>query len=543
MREFDRPIGRAWRRLRMQRFLSALVWGLVVGLLLTAVVIGLEKVARLPLTAPDWLPFAIAVSGAFLIALLVAAFTGPSRVDAAVAIDRAFHLNERLSTALTLPEALRATPAGRALIADAVRHVEGLDIASRFALRAPSKSWAPFLSGALAIGMLFVPQWSPTQAKGPTKPLDPAEKAVVARQAEALSRTIAKSRKDLDNGDLARTEKLLAEIEKAADDLAKTPPASKDQAMVELNKLTDALKDRQKQLGSADQINKQLQQMKDLSSMGPADDLAKDLARGDFQKAVEEIKKLQEKLASGQMSDSEKKELRQQLGDLKKQLDQLANLQERKKQLDEARKNGAISEQQYQQEMAKLDQQSQNLEKLQKLAQQLGQAQQAMEQGDLNKAAQALGMSQEQLQDLANQVQELEALDSALADLQDAKSGMSDALNQIGEQLGMGRDGQGNMNNGQGLGRGRGQGDRPEAPDDVAFHNTKDPSKYGKGKAVITGFGPPKGVTKGESQIDVQGELEAAGNAATEALSNQRVPNNVKKHVLGYFDEIRKGNN
>ena len=56
--------------------------------------------------------------------------------------------------------------------------------------------------------------------------------------------------------------------------------------MVELNSLTDALKERQKQLGSPEQVNRQLQQLKEMGNQGPADQFAKDLARGDFKKAA-----------------------------------------------------------------------------------------------------------------------------------------------------------------------------------------------------------------------------------------------------------------
>lgn len=543
MRELDRPIGRVWRRLRFQRFLSAMVWTLGACLLATAGTIAAQKYARVAIPIPDWAPFALAGCIGVVVAALIALFTGPSRVDAAVAIDRSFHLNERLSTALTLPESLRETPAGQALIADAIRHAADLDIGSKFGPRIPRSAWVPLLPAALAVGLLFAPAWNPTQARTASRPLDAAEKAIVAKQAESLSKALAQTRKDIDKSNLAEMDKLLADLEKAANDLAKAPPSEKGQAMIEFNKLTDALKDRQKQLGSAEQINKQLQNMKDLASSGPADDFAKEMARGDFQKASQELKKVQDKLASGKLSEPEKKALEQQLGEMKEQLEKLANMEERKKQLEEARKNGAISEKQYEEQMEKLAQQSENLKQMQKLAEKLGQVQQAMKQGDMNKAANALGMTQQQLQDLAQQASELETLDAALADLQDAKNGLAgDGLNQLGDQFdGMNNMGSRNPNNGNGLGRGRGQGDRPEAPDDVSFHNTKDPSKIGKGKAVITGFGPPKGVTKGQSQIEIQGELEAAGTAAAEAMSNQRVPNNVKKHILGYFDEIRRG--
>jgi hypothetical protein len=162
----------------------------------------------------------------------------------------------------------------------------------------------------------------------------------------------------------------------------------------------------------------------------------------------------------------------------------------------------------------------------------------------MNKAASALGMSEQQLKDMAQQLADLETLDQALADIQDGKAGLSgEGMNQLGEALsGMNGLGQRDDMPGQGLGRGRGQGDRPEAPDDVAYHSTTTKSQLTKGKAIVTGIGPPRGVTKGQSQIEISGELEdAAGATAAEAMSNQRVPNSVRKHVLGYFDQVRKG--
>ena len=150
------------------------------------------------------------------------------------------------------------------------------------------------------------------------------------------------------------------------------------------------------------------------------------------------------------MTEAEKKALKEQLGEMAKQLQKLANLDQRKKQLEEARKNGGLSKEQFEQEMAKLNDQAKGLQKLQKLAAKLGQAQQQLEKGDMKKAAEALGMSQQQLTEMAKQLQELEALDGALADLQDAKNGMTgDGMNQLGESL-------------DGLGMDRRAGERPE---------------------------------------------------------------------------------
>jgi hypothetical protein len=528
--------------MRFQRFLAAMVWCLGAGLVLAAVAIAVDKWAR-PLPGADWMPFAIAGGIALLVAAIIAILTGPNRVDAAVAIDRAFHLNERLSTALTLPPNLRESAAGKALLADAIKHVHDLDIGEHFGLRIPHRAWVPLVPAALALGLLFAPEWTQRIAQARSK-VDPAEQLVVAKNATVLSKKIAAQRKDLDKAQFAETDKLLAEIEKATKELAKSPPSEKDKALVELNKLSDALKDRQKQLGSTEQISRQLQALKDMASEGPAQDFAKELAKGDFEKAAMEMKKLQEKLASGKMTETEKKALQEQLSEMKKQLDKMANLEERRKQLEEARKNGGLSQKQFEQEMAKLDQQSKNLKQLQKLSQQMGKAQEAMQKGDMKKAAEALGMSEQQLSQMADQLQELQALDSAMAELQEAKNGMTgDELN----QLGMSPDGMNSLNMGMrkgmgnGLGRGRGQGDRPEAPDNVASYNTKVKQQYGKGKAVIEGTGPKGLQTKGLSLIADVESMETAEGLDAAALSNQKIPKGIQKHILNYYDQINKG--
>ena len=108
------------------------------------------------------------------------------------------------------------------------------------------------------------------------------------------------------------------------------------------------------------------------ASQGPADQLIKDLAHSDFKKAAEQLQKLQEKLASGKMTEAEKKALKEQIAEMSKKLADLANLEQRKKQLEEARKNGGLTEQQFNREMEKLQEQAKQLKQLQQLANKLG---------------------------------------------------------------------------------------------------------------------------------------------------------------------------
>lgn len=543
MRELEKPVARVFRRLRVQRFLATLVWTWSIALAVVAVTIGVEKLLNQTIPGPEWAPFAVAGLVGLVIAALIALASGPSRMDAAVALDRVFHLNERVSSALTLPADLRDTPAGRALIVDAARKVADLDVAAEFGLRLPRKAWVVLIPATTAALLLFAPAWVPRIARATTTNSQNDAKAI-AKQTEMLTKKIASQRQAIDKEKFPEADKLLAKIEKKAEELAKAPPSAKDKLMVELNSLTDALKERQKQLGSPEQVNRQLQQLKEMANQGPADQFAKDLAKGDFKKAAEQLQKLQEKLQSGKMSEDEKKALKEQLGEMAKKLNELANLEQRKKQLEEARKNGGLSEQQFQREMDKLNEQTKSLKQLQQLASKLGNAAESLQKGDTKKAAESLGMSQEQMAEMAKQLEELESLDSAMADLQDVKNGMGpDGMNQLGNDfnnIGMGFNQRKGMGNG--LGRGRGQGDRPEAPDETATYTSKVKQQLKKGKAVSLGFTTPGKTVKGDSVIDIQGEIDAGTGSVADALSNQKIPKNLEKHIRSYYDQLNKGN-
>jgi myosin heavy subunit len=542
MRELEKPVARVFRRLRYQRFVTTLVWSWAIALFIVAALIGGEKLLNRHISGPDWLPFAVAGLVGMAIAAGISLSTGPSRMDAAVALDRVFHLNERVSSAFSLPADLRETAAGRALIADASRKVADLDVAAEFGLRLPRRAWVVLIPATAAVVLLFAPAWVSLAVQA--KMSDKIDTKAIAKQTELLTKKIASQRQAIDKEKFPEADKLLAKIEKKVEELTKAPPAAKDKLMVELNALTDALKDRQKQLGSPEQVNRQLQQLKEMAKQGPADQFAKDLARGDFKKAADELQKLQEKLQSGKMTEAEKKVLKEQLTEMSKKLSELANLEQRKKQLDEARKNGGLTEQQYQREMDKLNEQSKSLKQLQQLASKLGTAADALQKGDAKKAADSLGMTQQQMSEMAKQLDEMQSLDAAMADLQDAKNGMSpEGMNQLGNDmnnLGMGlgqRKGMGN-----GLGRGRGQGDRPEAPDETAVYTSKVQQQLKKGKAVSLGFTKPGKTVKGDAVIDIQGEIDAGTGSVADALSNQKIPRNLEKHIRSYYDQLNKGN-
>ncbi len=314
--------------------------------------------------------------------------------------------------------------------------------------------------------------------------------------------------------------------------------------MVELNALTDALKERQKQLGSPEQINRQLQQLKEMGSQGPADEFAKDLARGDFQKAAKELQKLQDKLQSGKMTEAEKKALKEQLGEMAKKLHELANLEQRKKQLEEARKNGGLSQQQFEREMDKLNEQAKGLKQLQQLANKLSKAQDAMAEGRHEAGRRAAGHV-------------------AGAAPGDGQAARGDAVARRRHGRPPGRQERHDRRRHEPARRRPQQPGHEHGPADRATAERQQPrprpgrsargprrhrhlqgqgpNQIGKGKAVVQGFTTPGKTVKGDVKIDIQGELDAASGSYADALSNQKIPKNVEKHIRSYYDQLNKG--
>ena len=543
MKPLDHLLRRAGRRLLGQSWLNGLTVSLTIFLGLAAVILAAPKLGLVnPLPADPWQILLLAAILGFLVSGIVAYLRRPNRLRTALAVDEAFQLKDRISSVVNLPEDLSKTPAGYCLLAETEREIEHLDLSAGLLIQRPRRFWMPLLPLALSLIVLFLPEYVQKALKaGPSVSTPDPE---VVKKSEDLAKKLAEKRKSQAQKVSAPTAELMAELQKAAEDLAKSPPAEKSDALAALNELSDAVRERQKQMGSVEKMAAQLQQMKNMASDGPADEFAKDLAKGQFNDAAEELKSLVEKAQNGKLSDQDRQQLQKQLGEMAKQLEKMANLDEKKQQLDEALKNGGLSKEQYQEEMAKLNQQAGNMKQLQQLAQQMQAAEQAMQQGNMQKAGDSLKQAQQQLQQMAQEMSEMQTLDEALADLQQAKDGMSQDGdgNQLGDGMnlsnmlgGMPSD----MQNGSGLNRGQGQGDRPEAPDRTSAYDTRVKMDLSKGKFQLKGYGEPGKQSSGRSVIEGS-EIEAASSEATaDALANQRIPRRLQTNVRDYFDKIQ----
>jgi len=537
MDELQKQVGRARRRLAVQRFVEALGWCCLatLGVALVGILVG----KWWPLGVPDvaWL------GGGLGLGLLAAAgwalFSGGGSVDAAIEIDRRFGLKERISSTLALSEEERQSEVGRALLEDALRRVRRIEVRERMPIAPRRSLWLPLIPAVLALvvalGVSPAVVDNPAQAKA-----DPAAvKKQVKKSTQALRRQLAQRRKQAQQRGLKDAERLFKRLEEGTKDLGDKSKGNRKKALVKLNDLAKELKKRRGQLGGADQVKQQLAQMKNLDR-GPADKFAKAVGRGDFRQALEELEKLRQQIADGKLDEKKRKELAKQLDQMREKLQKMQEAHEQaqkdlEKRIDAARKNGDEAKaNQLQEQLEKLQQQCPQMDQLGQMAQQMEKCSQCLKQGQMEDAAEAMDQLQAGLEGMKQQLDEMEMLDEALDQMCQARDQMNcQQCGGLGCEACQGKPG-------FGLGEGRGQGDRPEEKTDTAFRDSRVKQKVGRGTASVVDLVEGPNV-KGNVGQEIQAQYESAQQGATDPLTDQQMPREHRQHAREYFNRFREG--
>ena len=534
MEKLRKQVRRAHRRLGLQRFLGTLGWCWSVTLLATLVLIAVDKWHPLGVEAWAW------GVGALGLGLLAAAgwiaATRRKPLDAAIEIDRRFGLKERVSSTLAMPPGDRESEAGEALAADALRRVERIDVGTKFAARPPRQILLPLLPGVLAVlAAVLIPAAVIDSEAGATSD-STAAKEQVKKSTEALRRKLVERRKQAEKLGLKDAEQLFKRLEQGSRDMT-AKKTDRKKALVELNDYARQLERRRKQLGGAEEIKKQLDQLKDINR-GPADKFAKAVGRGDFKQAADELQKLIDQLANSKLSEKQKAALAKQLEAMKQKLEDLAadraaaedDLRSRIEQLRQA---GQLPEAgKLEEQLEKLLRQGPQMKQLDQLAGQLGQCAKCLRDGRLDNGCDVLRQLQAGIGDLQNQLDELELLDDVMGQLDQAK----DCMNcQNCGGLGCGQ-----CRGGFGLGPGQGQGARPEAETNTSSYDTQVKQKLGLGTAdVVDLVGGPN--VKGNVEAEIQQQFESVRHGSTDPLTRRRIPRKHRQHAREYFDRFREG--
>lgn len=556
-------VNRVGRRLFVQTLLNRLIWCLS-GALLAAVIWFLVQPLVIAEAAP-WLRWAVAGGLAVvgtIVAVVLAIYGSPSQLVAALSLDEKFELKERVTTSLTLTSAQRETPAGAALLEDVHQRVAGLDVRSKFPLRL---SWLASLVPAGAallalVALFYEPPQSPARpGELPERKLSLAEKAKLDDPFNEL-----RPRREITPQEKPKSEKL-QEIEAEMEKIAKKPRDTEKQVrerMKEINDVLDKARDRQKEL--ADKSSSLKQQLKDINQQaqkdqkdGPGKDMQDALAKGDLEKAKDEMDKLAKKIKDGDLSDKDKEQLKNQLEKMEQKANELKKEQEKKEQeleqkIRDAKEKGKDAES-LERELKDLKQEGKKMEALQDLAKKMGDCKDCLEKGDAKGAAEKLQQAADQVKDLQLSDKEMQDLQNQIDKLQQAKDackGKGDGDGE-GEGKGEGKDGEGkgggdSKKDGNGYSEYRGpgmegpaNGPRPKPKDGKTnqFDAKQKADFDAKGKKLFEGFTPGKNFApKGNS--DMAGDVKQASQEAPEAIEQQRIPRGYRDSAKGYFRNL-----
>ena len=492
-----------------------------------------------------------------LSAIAVALFKQGSRLSTAIEVDSRFGLKERLSSALALNESDRSTEAGQALVEDAVRRAETIEVAEQFRFQPSQQMWLPVLPVVLALALVFVPNAVAAEV-APPKPDIKKQEAKIA--IEEARKKLQKKAKEMEARGLKDAAQNMKSLQKKIDNMSSKLNDDKKQTLVELNNIKKSVEDRQREIGgSSKEMKKQLKQLNRIND-GPAKKLSEAINEGDFKEAGQAIKDLLTKMKEGKLSDSEKRKLAKDIDKIANELKKLAERHEQAKQelkdkIKKATEQGDLEKAaKLQQKLEKKQQQDQQMKKMKKMAEKLQNCADCMKQGNgqpkqgqpgqkpgqqqgnqpsdaqMQDAMEALEDMEGMMKDLEGDMDELQDLEDVMKDLQQAKNDCNGCEGgQPGKEPGW---------QDWAKGEGRGGGLRDKAETDTGTFKSRVKGRLQRGETVVTGNADGKNIT-GKSISEVREIAKSSMQKRSDPLENQKLPKSQREHARQYFENLR----
>jgi len=566
MAELEKQVKNAQHRLWLNRWFNRVSTCALVAAGVFAIVVLTQRLWDLPIPLL-WVGCGIAV-----VALLFSGvWTFVQREGAGVAaavLDEAAGLRERVSSGLYCGTS--DDPFEQAVVADAERISGAISVRQHVRFTFPRQVGLAGVVLLVAAAMFLI---TPGVLKR-------SEASPLGSQADQITETRVLVKKRMESiKQMVQTNPALKDLDDEFKAINKTPTGTlnkpgeiRHEAVKKIDKLADAVKKKRRdnRYDSVNETRKMLRALKVLEqSTSPTQKLSKALAQGDFKTAREEIKELKEQLAT--LKSKEDKELAEELSrlldKLASQLDKIAKDDQVKKKLQQAgltkeeidRIAESLKKKDMDQVKKQLEKKGMTQAQAQKLAKQLQQRQQAcgnckqlskaMQQGakcnqpgQMGEAIAGMSQAQDQLSNLEQLEQEMNQLDSAMADLQDTRDGLDKPCSgcngtgmQNGKQCGKCK-GSGGMGKRMRSGRG---GLAPEEETQVGF-------KAQRGKVATT-----KGAIIGQLLVDgeqVKGDVStefveivsAAQRDASDSVNRDRVPRQYQKSIKDYFSSVQR---
>jgi hypothetical protein len=575
MSVLDQQVRHTRFRLTTNTVLGHAALGLLIASLAWLVAILVERAFVLGI--PLW-PSAV---GAVLVGLVVMAVrTYQARVNAlaaAVVLDQAAGLKERVSTALTCRQS--SDPFAQATVHDAERIAGGVHVPSHVRYRAPGL-W-PWSLATVIIALIFFQFMPQLNLLADEPPEDEEALAAVIEERRsvevALQAQMQKVQQRLqDKPALAALQEEIEKLE-LPNEPTKTPEDVRREAVKKIENASDQLRKRLEagDLNSLDQLKRELAKLETPQGDDPGSKLAEALGSGDMEaakKAMGDLKKLLEEAAEN--GDAQAK---QKLADMQEKLDdlakQLAKLGDQSKLLKDLENKAGLSEEQARkllEQLAKQDPQklAEELQKrlaesgltpeqIKELAKKIAQNQKACQQlkcmaQTMAQAAQACKQCQQgapgdaaaaamqgamegamgQLSDLEMAEQMANELEAQLAELEDLKAGVCQGAGKCQGPPDPNKIGQQGPQEGYGYGSRIGK-ERAAHGLKASKANTRTQGGQIIGQMLIDG---PQ--VRGEATAEVTEAVNSAVRDAENAVEREEVQRQYERVVRLYFERL-----
>jgi hypothetical protein len=445
MSRLDRHVALVQSKLGLGRFLTALAYtGLgFIGIVWVIVVVGRAFQIYLPREmAFAWAGAGVAVLGAVIWSL----FRKPTDVAAAVAIDEVLGLKEKFSTALAYRNS--SDPFAIAAVKDAEHAADNVSLHKRFPLPFPTMAyWTIAAAGVLLLTVWMLPNFDlfGKEALRKRRLVEQQKQDDVRHTAERALATVNSYPKTLQNATAVQLAK--KDLENLLNQPINDPAQANRTAFKALEQANEAIKE---EIKNSDQFARAQSDQKMLRSLnptpdeqGPVADAQRDISKGDFAKAIENLNAAADKF--DKMSDEEKQKTAAQMANMAAQLQQMAQNPAQQKQL-----------QQQLQQMGATPQQAQQLQQaMQQAAQGSPQAQQQLQQMQQQMMQNATPQQQAKMQAMMKQMQAQAQSQATAQQMQQAAQQMAQAMQQAaagqpGGQQGQQKQGQGQKGGQQG---------------------------------------------------------------------------------------------
>lgn len=501
---------------------------------------------------------AIATGVAVASAALWALITRPRGVAVARAVDEAAGLRESLSTAWIYES--QTDPWSAAVRTDADRRATGVDVRTALPFTL-SKLWKapPIAAIAVAIIWFVLPATSPDifgwleKEEAQAKADQEMEEAQVAiKVAEEIAQKVAE-----------KTGQPLDQFKPEQNPELQTPQALRMAALDKLTQAEQALKDEVEKGDAAmklEAMRRELSRMKQ-PGPGPAENMARELAKGDFKAAQKELDDLAKQIDSGELDEATRQQLAEQLKNMQAQLEQIAK---DKSSLEQALQQAGMDKQQAQQLAQQMAQNANNPQQMQQAMQQAMQnmqnltpaqkqqlQQQAQKMAEACKACQGMGQKMGQMAAACQNPgqgqgagQASSGMLSQMEMMQMEQMAAQAMLSQTQQQMQQMGGGMKSLQGGQGTGPMAGVGSNHATGDatdavEVERQAQRTPTHLGQGPIVAERLVYGE-LVRGESVAQFSSAVQAASTGVAEAIEENVVPIEWQESLQTYFGRLQK---